>query len=113
MPRKLPVMKPLSVVGKKKQPIVRTERQYATGDKRWRKMREAHLHREPFCKMCRKVDILKLATDVDHVDGNPGNNPQDGSNFQSLCHSCHSKKTYSETIGKNHGKHGEANQRFR
>lgn len=109
MPKKLLVMKPLSVRGRKITAVKRTQRQYATGDARWRALRETQLQREPFCRHCKKAGFLKMATDVDHIDGDPGNNPQDGSNFQSLCHKCHSKKTYSETIGKkSHGKHGAA-----
>lgn len=108
MPRKPPVMKPLSVRGRKITPVKRTKRQYVTGDARWRSLRETQLHREPFCRECRRENILKVATDVDHIDGDPGNNPQDGSNFQSLCHRCHSRKTYSETIGKkNNDKRGK------
>ena len=35
-----------------------------------------------------------MATDVDHIDNDPSNNARD--NLQSLCHSCHSKKTQAE-----------------
>jgi hypothetical protein len=35
--------------------------------------------------------MIVVATDVDHIDGNTGNNHPD--NLNSLCHSCHSKKT--------------------
>lgn len=30
--------------------------------------------------------------DVDHIDGNPYNEPEDGSNFQTLCKCCHALK---------------------
>lgn len=103
------ILRPLSVKGRKVLRPKRSDRMYATGDPRWRKLREAQLTREPFCRMCRKANLLVLATDVDHIDGDPWNNPEDGSNFQSLCHACHSKKTYLETIGKvDNGSHGDA-----
>jgi hypothetical protein len=31
--------------------------------------------------------------DRDHIDGNPDNEPEDGSNFQTLCKCCHAYKT--------------------
>ena len=31
---------------------------------------------------------------VDHIDGNPYNEPEDGSNFQTLCACCHAYKTW-------------------
>lgn len=40
---------------------------------------------------------VKPATDVDHADGDPGNNMR--SNLQSLCHECHSTKTMRERNG--------------
>jgi 5-methylcytosine-specific restriction protein A len=40
----------------------------------------------PLCAVCDEP-----ATDVDHIDGNARNN--DVHNLQSLCHSCHSRKT--------------------
>lgn len=57
---------------------------------RWRRLRRAQLSRQPVCQRCDS----QLATDVDHIDGNNQNN--DLSNLQSLCKSCHSKKTYHE-----------------
>lgn len=56
---------------------------------RWFKLRRMVLNDNPFCVMCGS-----LATDVDHVDGNRKNDA--GENLQSLCHSCHSKKTARE-----------------
>ncbi len=62
-------------------------------DKRaWRdRIRPAQLSREPYCAKCKKDGRIKLATDVDHMDGDATNN--DASNLQSLCHECHSVKT--------------------
>jgi hypothetical protein len=33
---------------------------------------------------------------VDHIDGNPYNEPEDGSNFQTFCGCCHAYKTWKE-----------------
>lgn len=53
----------------------------------WKRTREFALAREALCRSCGK----NIATDVDHIDGNYLNNKPE--NLQSLCHSCHSKKT--------------------
>jgi len=60
-------------------------------------MRAAHLAREPLCRHCALNNRVTAATDVDHVDGDDGNN--DPSNHQSLCRSCHSAKTARENGG--------------
>ena len=63
---------------------------------RWQRLRAAVLAREPLCRDCRHV-----ATDVDHDDGNPGNNSPD--NLVPRCHSCHSIKTMRELSDSTHG----------
>lgn len=64
---------------------------------KWRKLRAYILEESPLCEHCIKRGETVPATDVDHVDGNPGNNSM--ANLQSLCHSCHSTKTAAD-----HGK---------
>lgn len=65
---------------------------------RWRRVRRLQLAREPLCADPFGVHggAPVLATDVDHIlprrDG--GRDRRD--NLQSLCHSCHSRKTVSE-----------------
>lgn len=64
---------------------------------KWRKLRAYILHESPLCEHCIDRGLTVAATDVDHVDGNPGNNSM--ANLQSLCHQCHSIKTAAD-----HGK---------
>jgi len=64
----------------------------------WRRLRALVLADNPLCLMCERMGRVTLATDVDHHDGNPGNN--DRSNLVPLCHSCHSHKTMRERHGK-------------
>ena len=59
---------------------------------RWQKLRAYVLARDPLCRDCGAI-----ATDVDHHDGNPGNNAPD--NLVPRCHSCHSTKTMHERHG--------------
>lgn len=63
----------------------------------WQKLRASVLAGEPLCRECVRQGRTTPATDVDHRDGNPGNN--DAVNLQPLCHSCHSIKT-----ARDHGK---------
>lgn len=73
----------------------------------WRKdLRPMQLLREPFCRECsararreNRPELLRiLATDVDHVVPHRGDWKlfTDRNNLQSLCHSCHSRKTMAE-----------------
>ena len=61
-------------------------------------LRPAQLLREPFCRDCARRGIRTKATDVDHVVDHKGNWAlfSDPGNLQSLCHSCHSRKTLTE-----------------
>lgn len=44
------------------------------------------------CEVCGFVPVNKCQLDVDHVDGNRGNNHP--SNLQTICANCHRLKTY-------------------
>lgn len=61
-------------------------------------LRHNQLIREPFCRECDRYGIRTHATDVDHIQDHKGdwNLFTDRENLQSLCHSCHSKKTAKE-----------------
>ena len=67
---------------------------------RWRKERELFLAAHPFCAECLKNGIHTAATDVDHIVPHKGDKRLfwDKSNWQALCHSCHSRKTASEDM---------------
>ena len=58
-------------------------------------LRPGQLLREPFCRACAARGIRTQATDVDHIRDHKGDWElfTDWSNLQSLCHSCHSRKT--------------------
>ncbi|MCS6490770.1 HNH endonuclease [Burkholderia thailandensis] len=63
----------------------------------WQRLRSLVLAEEPLCRECSKRGQIVPATDVDHHDGNPGNNELE--NLVPLCHACHSRKTAAD-----HGK---------
>lgn len=68
----------------------------------WRdRLRPAQLRDEPLCRHCRELGIVELATSVDHIVVPNGDKAlqRDRGNFQSLCHTCHSRKTRAQAGG--------------
>ncbi len=61
-------------------------------------LRQVQLLREPFCQECARQGFRTWATDVDHIRDHKGDWVlfTDRSNLESLCHSCHSRKTMRE-----------------
>lgn len=69
----------------------------------WLKVKRRQLLEEPFCRECLKKGIYTKATMVDHIKPiKQGGDWYDPSNLQSLCWSCHSKKSIEE--GSRYGK---------
>lgn len=64
----------------------------------WKQLRAHQLLREPFCRECAKHRRRTKATDADHVFDHKGDWSRfsDPENLESLCHSCHSRKTARE-----------------
>lgn len=67
---------------------------------RWQKARKRFLEAHPLCEECLKRGRYTEATDVDHIIPHRGNKTLfwDESNWQSLCHRCHSQKTAKEDM---------------
>ena len=60
----------------------------------WRKLRAMKLAQEPMCEECARLGRLTPAQMVDHiVPINKGGGALDKSNLQSLCNSCHARKS--------------------
>lgn len=68
------------------------------GTPEWEQLRGGQLLREPFCRVCARKGLRVRATDVDHIVDHKGDWTvfTDPDNLESLCHSCHSRKTARE-----------------
>ena len=66
---------------------------------RWRTLRTRQLASEPWCRLCLVKSLYTAATEVDHITPHRGDADMFFAGpFQSLCESCHSRKT-AEEIG--------------
>lgn len=72
----------------------RLETEFDYNSPRWRADRRLHLQEEPLCRICVSKGLTVEATVSDHV--NPvrtGGDPWDRKNRQSLCKTCHDRKS--------------------
>lgn len=66
----------------------------------WRKKAKAFKISNPLCVECQKNELIVPAKVVDHiVPINAGGAKLDDSNLQSLCESCHNRKSAGESRG--------------
>jgi len=100
-PRHKPVVR-RTPVHRVPEPDRQARRALPTNSKAWRAIRSAVLAREPLCRECGKRDVVRAATEVDHIDGNDANNAP--RNLQPLCKPCHSSKTAREQGGFGNGR---------
>ena len=65
---------------------------------KWRRVRRAYLKAHPYCVKCLLRGVIKRAAVVDHITPHQGDERLmwDAKNYQSLCASCHNKKTAEE-----------------
>src|SRR3990167_7523979 len=63
----------------------------------WRNIRNAFISANPLCNLCDRKGRATIATQVDHITSiRMGGNKTDWNNLQSLCDTCHSRKTRKE-----------------
>ena len=66
--------------------------------KSWKVLRNNQLRRKPYCEECDRNHLMTHATEVDHKTPHKGDKALffDADNLQSLCETCHSRKTLLE-----------------
>lgn len=77
-----------------------SDRQRFYKRKQWINIRKHKLSLNPFCELCSEKNKPKFATEIDHIEPIE-ESPEKAlllDNLQSLCKSCHSKKTYEEKL---------------
>ena len=69
-------------------------------NRRWQRARKVFLAAHPLCVRCQQNGRFVKATVVDHIVPHRGDQKLfwDQNNWQSLCKSCHDKKTLTEDI---------------
>lgn len=60
---------------------------------RWQRVRAMYLRSHPLCARCEREGRVSMATDVHHIIPRRDGGADTESNFEALCHSCHSKVT--------------------
>ena len=69
--------------------------------KRWRALRNYFIQQNPICAQCERDGITKGAQCVDHIKSlTMGGSMVSTKNLQSLCNSCHAKKSGREAAEK-------------
>ena len=83
---------------KRDRPIKRLEHSKMYYSKAWKRMRAIHLLNSPLCECCSLHGYVEIAKDVDHIIPHRGDKKifNNTNNLQSLCKSCHSRKTNHE-----------------
>ncbi len=64
----------------------------------WRRLRLSQLSQHPWCAECLRYGVRKIAQEADHIVPHRGDRIlfYDSDDLQSLCASCHSRKTVKE-----------------
>ena len=100
MPR-LPKGKSRPWIPKKPQHMREVDNASFYNSKRWRALRNYFIQKNPLCAQCKRDGIIRGAQMVDHVVPiTMGGSPVDQKNLQSLCNSCHAKKSGRESAEK-------------
>jgi 5-methylcytosine-specific restriction protein A len=60
---------------------------------RWQRVRLRFLKTHPLCAECERSGLVTAATDVHHLVPRRSGGPDAESNFEALCHECHSRIT--------------------
>ena len=76
----------------------RNDNRWLYDSRKWKdRVRLSKINRDPLCEICLQRDEFIKATEVDHIKPvSAGGAPYDMDNLQSLCSSCHSRKSAKE-----------------
>ena len=67
--------------------------------KQWKMTRKFYIKQHPLCEQCKRNKTIKGGDCVDHIKPiTTGGAMVDFSNLQTLCNSCHAKKSANESV---------------
>ena len=82
---------------KTKQPPKKSRNQDFYNSTEWRKLRAKKFSMTPLCEACEKLGLVVVGTQIDHIQSiSTGGAPLCLSNLQTLCYSCHGRKSAKE-----------------
>jgi len=72
---------------------------------KWIRASKSFLRDNPLCVDCLELGVVEVATDTDHIEPHKGDQRKfwDRTNWQALCHRCHSRKTAREVFHRKGG----------
>jgi len=80
------------------------EMKYFYNSKSWRSLRNYKIQINPLCEMCESKGLIEPGKEIDHIEplkDNP-NKKLSLHNLQTLCRSCHSKKSVEDRERRKH-----------
>lgn len=96
---KLPKAKRRSWMPVKEKRYGQTDNSLFYQSKQWKMLRRYYIKSNPLCEMCNRQNKTTAAQCVDHIKPiSLGGNKIAESNLQSLCNSCHAKKSAFEAV---------------
>jgi len=82
---------------KTKQPTKKSRNQEFYNSTEWRKLRAKKFSMTPLCEACEKLGLVTVGSQIDHIQSiATGGQPLCLSNLQTLCYSCHGRKSAKE-----------------
>ena len=88
-------------IPKKPQHIREVDNASFYNSKRWRALRNYYIQANALCEQCKRDGYVKAAQCVDHIKPiTLGGSMVDIKNLQSLCNTCHHKKSAREAVEK-------------
>jgi len=83
---------------KKRQEVRQFDNSKFYQSKQWRATRNFYMQTNPLCEQCKRKGITTAGQCVDHIRPLSQGGTNDFSNLQTLCNSCHAKKSSLEGI---------------
>ena len=95
----LPTGKKMPSIPKKQKVYGQTDNSSFYQSKQWRMLRRYYIKANPLCEWCNRKGKTTAGNCVDHLKPiSLGGSKVDESNLQTLCNSCHAKKSASEAV---------------